>query len=50
MVRAPEILESSVFELPVSKVCTSGHLFQAFLYSTPLKDNSCIDACKAFDI
>ncbi|AQK57542.1 Regulator of chromosome condensation (RCC1) family protein [Zea mays] len=42
MVRSPEILKSSLFKLPVSKVWAAGHLFH-FLYIAPLKASSCID-------
>lgn len=45
MVRSPEILKRSLFKLPVSKVCASGHLFYFFIYNIALKDSSCIDVC-----
>jgi hypothetical protein len=31
MVRSPEILKSSLFKLPVSKVCASDHLFHFYI-------------------
>lgn len=31
MVRSPEILKSSLFKLPVSKVCAFGHIFQLYV-------------------
>ena len=34
MVRSPENLKSSLFKLPVSKVCASGHLSHIFIYCT----------------
>jgi hypothetical protein len=49
MVRSPEILKSSLFKLPVSKVWAAGHLFH-FLYIAPLKASSCINVCWTFKL
>lgn len=40
MVRSPEVLKSSLFKFPVSKVSSSSHLFEPFLYIASIMDNS----------